>query len=384
MKIMRYLTLACLIGLPLTGCDSSSQPANPTEVPQATAPAGDSADGDTAVDENATAMTVQEKSDQPPTQESGKQESQPNSGEETPAVAETGKSASSEATAKSDQLPTANLSKEASDMDVEPKYVDPRIHEPVFDPDQAWMKLAKDYPLWIDRQKKEVIVDGKIAQVSAPLEMFACPVDSGKEHESVVGLYCNSDLIHAALLAVGAKPGHPVIFQPEYKPPAGTEVPIEVLWKIDGEWKKADAKSFVRHMDTKEVLKMNWVFGGSEFYTDDKTGNRYYLANGGETVCVSNFSTAMLDLPIESSANAANQLFEANSDAIPPLGTPVRLVFRPQVKGDAPPVEAAKPAGEKPESVSDDQDKPAEDATTESDKTETDKTESSEAEGDGQ
>ena len=38
-------------------------------------------------------------------------------------------------------------------------------------------------------------------------------------------------LIHAGLLATGAKPGHPARFQPEFTPPTGTEIAIELRWK---------------------------------------------------------------------------------------------------------------------------------------------------------
>lgn len=237
-------------------------------------------------------------------------------------------------TSPTEGLPDSKLSDAASDLSAEPVYVDPRKHDPVFPPKDNWRKLAKDYPIWIDLENKQVIVDGRIAQIQAALEMFACPVDSGKEHESVVGLYAQSELIHAALLAVGAKPGHPVIFQPEFKPPTGTKVPITAEWEIDGERKSIDAKKWIRTMDEKKTLEMDWVFGGSQIYTDDRTGDKHYLANGGETVCVSNFSTAMLDLPIKSSADAANQIYEANTEEIPPLGTPVRLIFKPVIEAE--------------------------------------------------
>lgn len=230
-----------------------------------------------------------------------------------------------------DELPDADISSEASDLSIEPEYVDPRKHDPVFEAKDDWVRLAKDYPLWIDRQNKQVIVDGRIAQIHALLEMFACPVDSGKEHESIVGVYCDSELLHAALLAVGAKAGHPVIFQPEFKPAAGTTIKIEVIWEVDGERKSVDAKKWVQNLRTKEPLDVDWVFGGSQFYVDDRTGNKYYLANGGEMVCVSNFATAMMDLPAKSSADAAQQEYEANTDAIPALGTPVRLIFKPDL-----------------------------------------------------
>ena len=43
--------------------------------------------------------------------------------------------------------------------------------------------------------------------------------------------------------------------------------------------------------------------------------------------CVSNFPTAMLDLPIASSQANEALLFETFTERIPPRGTPVELIF---------------------------------------------------------
>jgi len=47
---------------------------------------------------------------------------------------------------------------------------------------------------------------------------------------------------------------------------------------------------------------------------------------------VSNFSTAVLDIPIESSQSNAELAFEAFAERIPPLGAPVRLILKPKLK----------------------------------------------------
>ena len=226
-------------------------------------------------------------------------------------------------------LPDAELPPESSDPDLEPTYVDPRKHEPVFAVEEDWAKLSPDYPIWADLKNKQLVVDGRIAQVQAALEMFACPVACGKEHESIVGVFSDSKLVHAGLLAVGGKPGLPVQFEPAYKPATGSKVMITIQWEQDGVTKSLDAKEMIRDWQTKEVLTVDWVFGGSMIYSDPDSGEQFYLADGGEMVCVSNFSTAMLDLPILSSADASNQVFETNTDKIPPLGTLVRLFLKP-------------------------------------------------------
>ena len=169
--------------------------------------------------------------------------------------------------------------------------------------------------------------------------MFACPKGT-KEHESIVSLNCKAWHVHAALMAVGAKPVHPVKFDPEYVPAKGTEIEIEALWRdADGKNRRMNAQHWVQ--DNKgNVLKYPWVFGGSRFYKDEMTGQEIYLAEDGDLICVSNFTTATLDLPIESSADAGSLLFLANTKNIPKQNTVVRLVLRPVLedkeKGDKP------------------------------------------------
>ncbi len=63
------------------------------------------------------------------------------------------------------------------------------------------------------------------------------------------------------------------------------------------------------------------------------TGEQLYEADAtGELICVSNFPTATMDLPIPSSADAGDLLFEPFTERIPPKGTHVRLVLRPRPK----------------------------------------------------
>jgi hypothetical protein len=67
-------------------------------------------------------------------------------------------------------------------------------------------------------------------------------------------------------------------------------------------------------------------------YKDEETGEEHYMADSsGELICVSNFPTATLDVPIESSDSDAALMFEAFTEHIPPLGTPVTMVLTPKL-----------------------------------------------------
>lgn len=211
-------------------------------------------------------------------------------------------------------------------------------------------RVTKDYDIWIDAKRKAVVIDGEVALREGQLEMFACPKGT-KEHESVVAVNAKPQFVHAALLAVGAKPGTPVKFDPVYKPATGQVIDIYVLWKNEkGENRKIRAQEWIKHVKTGKEMPYNFVFAGSGFWKDDD-GKEYYYADGGDFICVSNFPSATLDLPVESSQANAELLFVANTEKIPPRGTKVRLVLVPRVeeKKDEGKKEEVKRDGEKQE-----------------------------------
>jgi hypothetical protein len=196
-------------------------------------------------------------------------------------------------------------------------------------------RLSEKGRAWIDRDKGEVYVDGRISLRKGLLEMFACPPNT-KEHESIVSVQSEAFVIHAGLLAVGAETGTPVVFTPEYKPPTGTKVEIDVIWKDkEGKEQKVRAQDWIRDARTKKAMELPWVFAGSGFWKNEELGTSGYLAEDGDLVCVANFSTAMLDVPAEMTNDNSGLLFEAWTERIPPLGWPVRLVFRPVLDDDA-------------------------------------------------
>jgi hypothetical protein len=131
---------------------------------------------------------------------------------------------------------------------------------------------------------------------------------------------------------LGAEPVHPVKFVPEFQPPAGTEIDITVQWLDQaGKWQEIRAQEWVKDVKTGKEMTHPWVFAGSGFGTDE-TGRQKYLAEFGDFICVSNFSTAMLDIPVESTQANEGLLFEAFTDRIPALGTPVRLILKPKLE----------------------------------------------------
>lgn len=191
-------------------------------------------------------------------------------------------------------------------------------------------RLSKTDEIWLDPVRQELVVGGTIALSEGAIEVFACPQKS-KEHESIVATRCPARLVHAGLLALGLEPGSPVSFDPQYRSAKGPPVSVRVRWQdADGRLQERPAQELIRSTKTGRQLEADWVFAGSAFWRDPADDTEHYQADGGDMICVSNFSTAMLDLPIESSESNAALMFEAFAGRVPPRGTDVELILAPR------------------------------------------------------
>lgn len=250
--------------------------------------------------------------------------------------------------------------------------------------------LTPDGTVQIDREGGRVLIHSEVVLQAGVLEMLCCRKLT-KEHESILMFDAPAYVIHAGLLVIGAEPGQPVQYAPQYKPATGPGIDIHLSWTdLEGQPQRVRAQEWIRHATrryhvaklerlpsgltlpidselkydpkTRELyyygqisederdallklssdkqfrqliqkfyaegqtrpMKANWIFTGSRFAVDPETGQRVYLAEGGEVVCVANFSTAMIDVDVESQSTGTDSLlFEAWEERIPPLGTPV-------------------------------------------------------------
>ena len=195
---------------------------------------------------------------------------------------------------------------------------------------EGLVRVTPDHDVWLDGKNKRVVLGAKVVLREGPLELF-CTLAEQKEHEAVLSVLTEAYFVHAALVSFGFDPGHPVQFRPEYKPAQGPEVDITIHWTdANGKRQTARGQDWVRNTETGKALEYPWVFGGSGLWRDQDTGQSHYLAEGGDFICVSNFPSAMIDLPIRSTDTNAALLYEAFTDRIPPRGTEVALVLTPK------------------------------------------------------
>ncbi|MDO4573890.1 MAG: YdjY domain-containing protein [Planctomycetia bacterium] len=210
-------------------------------------------------------------------------------------------------------------------------------------------RLDPKKPVWVYKEKKLVVTQGWVCQVRVPLEFLICQgtgyrrkvpykeegmpdtvlqFNGPKSHESIFCIDVPASVLHAGLLAIGAKTGEPVRFQPKLEPPTGDPITITIRWKNPaGEIVERNARELIIDHDTGKPMEKDWVFAGSFFYEDDDGVQRYAADSEGEVVGVSNFPSVMLDVPQVSSSSNESLLYVSNEKELPERGTPVTILF---------------------------------------------------------
>ncbi|MFM8220230.1 MAG: YdjY domain-containing protein, partial [Planctomycetaceae bacterium] len=118
---------------------------------------------------------------------------------------------------------------------------------------EGTVALNKSGSVRLDKTRKRVLVLAEVCLRQGGLEMLACRKRS-KEHESILAIDADAFVIHTALLALKAAPGGPAVYQPEFRPPHGQTVSIELTWKDpEGQRQSAPAQAWVR-----ETLNRFW------------------------------------------------------------------------------------------------------------------------------
>jgi hypothetical protein len=191
--------------------------------------------------------------------------------------------------------------------------------------------VAKNVWLEIEGDKRRVCVNALVCRRNDQLEQFMC-LKNTKEHEAIVAAdIMDAAKIHFALTLAGADPGSPAKFVPKYQPARGTVIKVYVQYQEKGKTIKVPAQQWVRNVKTKKELDYDWVFAGSQLFQNrlDPKSPPFYAANDGDVICLANFDSAMLDLPIASTKDNDDLQFEAFTEHIPPLETRVVVILEP-------------------------------------------------------
>jgi hypothetical protein len=203
---------------------------------------------------------------------------------------------------------------------------------PASPPEAKKTLLAPNVWLEVQGKRRRVVLSGEICLREGALELLMCRKNT-KEHEAIVTADLDGRDIHKALNVAGATEGSPVRYRPKFQPAKGTAIRVWIQYedKDKGKLVTVNARDWVKNMKTGKVLETDWVFAGSYLVDNplDPKKPKYYLANDGDLICVSNFETAMLDVPIASSKDDADREYIAFTERIPPVGTKVAVILEP-------------------------------------------------------
>lgn len=184
----------------------------------------------------------------------------------------------------------------------------------------------------IDREARELHVDGWVNMRTGLVEVFACAPD-GKTHESVVVLDCIPSGLHAGLLALGLEAGTPVEMGTDgsYVAPTGPGVDILLRWTdATGASFEARAEDWVRNDTTGQSMKPGaWIFAGSFLQPDPEDPRQNTYAADFVKSLATTYHDASSVLENPHSEGIDDTVYYANERTVPDVGTAVTATFRP-------------------------------------------------------
>lgn len=189
----------------------------------------------------------------------------------------------------------------------------------------------------VDLEAKVVLREGKW------LELLACKPKS-REHEAILTIAALPSHVHLALLLIGMQPGAPLTWREkdgviETIQPSGPGVLVTIITHIDGKESETPATNWILNQKNNKVISdQPWLFVGSR--TEMVQGKSVYYGDiNGSIISLVNFGDDVLVRDTPMTNDNDNSTFGANTEAIPPVGTPVIVRLRP-----APPKPATQPA----------------------------------------
>jgi hypothetical protein len=178
----------------------------------------------------------------------------------------------------------------------------------------------------LDWSRRAVLVDSHVVLRRGALEFLACL--AGKEHESILRIDAAAIHVYTALGLIGLLPGRPPQWDETrggYASPAGDLVTVTCEWAEAGRPRAADAFEWLLEIEyARPALPRPWVFAGSVLLPDGTLA----ADRSGVGLALVDFSDSLLALSRGHSSRTEELWVAARSEAIPPAGTGVQLVFQ--------------------------------------------------------
>jgi hypothetical protein len=140
----------------------------------------------------------------------------------------------------------------AADSPPAPAASKPAAASPAKSPTEAktdkLVPLNKQGTILLDNVGKRVLLKSKVVLRQGTLELLCC-LKQTKEHEAILSVDAKAYAVHTALLAIGAEPGQPAEFVPEFKPASGQPIDIFLQWTDEqGKPHRVRAQQWIRNV----------------------------------------------------------------------------------------------------------------------------------------
>lgn len=179
----------------------------------------------------------------------------------------------------------------------------------------------------IDWQNRLVELDAEVVLRKGPLELLACSPQT-REHESILRVHARPLHVYQAMGLIGLTPGSPMKFDKrskQWRRPTGDSLMLSVRWSAKGTTSEVPIERWLRDVEHKQPPgHIEWVFAGSRTFKNGKFGADL----DGTVVCVVDFDTALITVSDLHTADNEALWLEANTEAIPPVGTRCTLLIR--------------------------------------------------------
>ncbi|HGY91273.1 MAG TPA: hypothetical protein ENK43_08890 [Planctomycetes bacterium] len=195
---------------------------------------------------------------------------------------------------------------------------------PMDSPSALAEALEKDGVI-LEKDKGCCRVKAVASNPNRPLELVA-GIEGGNLYESLLELFAKPSALRAALLALGARPGAPA--QPEKRlGPTGSRLWLYLRWK--GLEKPIPLEEFILNAQTGKPMKdPKWVFSGSSFESNFRTGEEYYVPDESRVVIALTWNFTYQSVIACDHEDAGNEfLWAVNRDKLPEdPATPMELL----------------------------------------------------------
>lgn len=178
----------------------------------------------------------------------------------------------------------------------------------------------------IDWVHRAVEIDAKVVLRKGPLELLVCSPRT-REHESILVVSARPLHIFQALGLIGLEPGKPMRYDiPSKKwfPPTGDLITIQIQYEKNSIVYDVPARKWLIDSNShKPPTSLEWVFAGARTLPS----GRFTADIEGTIICVVDFDSALIALNTLHSADNDMLWLQANTEAIPAIDTPCKLII---------------------------------------------------------